>query len=130
MTPEPFDARAAVLARIDPATTARRDETMHALHDAGATLQDAQHQLKAAELSGTEDDEARCLVRVRRAERTYAEAEQQAQQAQQAYGAAFVAAWRAVRDIEYRAHEAFLCEAEARVAAAQQAVVDTDLALV
>lgn len=126
MTTEPFDAMAMIMAQIDPAIVARRDALALALQEAGADLQECRHQLKAAELSGTEEDESRCLVRVRRAERKYLEAEQQNQQGQQAYSGAVVAAWRAVRDRVYPAVDAWQMEAEQRVIAARKAATDLD----
>lgn len=126
---EPFDAAAAVMARVDPQAVERRRAAQAAYSEAAADLQEAQHQLKAAEVSSSEDDEARCIVRVRRAERRHAEAQQAAQHAEEGYYAALVDAWRAVRDAEYQAHEAFLKDAEARVMAAQQAAVELDQAL-
>jgi hypothetical protein len=66
-------------------TTARQ-----ALDEAGADLQEVRHQLKAAELGTDEQAEAVAIVRVRRAERRHAEAQQAAQQAEQALTAAVV----------------------------------------
>ena len=127
---EPFDPMQAILARIDPALATERDRLAKSAYDLGADLQEARHQLKAAETSGTEEEELRLLTRVRRLERQFAEAELTAKQAAQRYQGAFVAAWRAVRDVEYQAYEQWLIDAEQRVRAAQQAVIDLDLALV
>lgn len=126
MTEQPFDALAVVMAHIDPKVIERRGQAASAMHEAAADLQETRHQLKAAELSGTEEDEARGVVRVRRAERRQQEAEQAAKIAEQQYHAAFVAAWRAVRDVEYPAIDAWQVEAEARVLAMRQAAVDLD----
>lgn len=61
-----------------------------ALDEAGAELQEMQHQLKAAELGDDEQAEALAIVRLRRAERRYGDAQQAAQGAEQTLAAAVV----------------------------------------
>lgn len=129
MSDQPFDALAAVMAHVDPLAIQRRTQAATACSAAAADLQEARHQLQAAELGDDEQAEAAALVRLRRAERKHTEAEQAREEADRAYRGALVGAWRAVRDVEYTAHEAFLIDAEVRVLAARQAAVDLENAL-
>lgn len=93
-----------------------------ALDDAAGDLQEAKHQLKAAELGDDEAAEAIALVKVRRAERKHAEAQQAAQQAETAFGDAAARLRDQQMVVRLRAWNARTLSLQAEVKALQEKV--------